>query len=586
MKYLPFLTAFLFLLSAPAFAQENWLIESFSSQIEIQTSGKVKVVENIAVDFGSLQKHGIFRDVPFVYLLENGEKRYSEIEVVEISNNGQSTPYETYTTGDFIEIKTGDPDETISGKQNYQIEYLASGVLNSFEDHDELYWNVTGNNWPVPINQTSATVTLPSDAISQITCFEGSAGSNTLCQSRQVSKSQENFQASRPLGVQEGLTVVVGYTKGLVPVISVPPPKNATDDLFTLPSIIAFLFSLLSSLGFATWLWWKNGRDFWWKRRFLYDPEAKAEAQPIGAHDPVVVEYDPPEKLRPAEIGVLIDERADTLDVTATIIDLAARGYLNIVEVKKKWLFGKTDYSLEKKDKDRSGLLDYEKELLERIFEDNDIVTVSGLKTKFYEDLKKVKEKLYKNVVARKFFADDPDWVRTKYFLIAAAVAIFGGAFIFAGLMLVMSLPISFGSGFVLGGILLSILSRAMPRRTAAGHEMYRRARGYELFITRAERYRQQFFERKNIFNEILPYAIVFGATEKFAKAFKDLGIEPPKTTWYTGSGAFNAAVFGASMASFSNSFSSAISSAPGGGSGFSGGGSGGGFGGGGGGSW
>src|SRR3989344_4220040 len=115
---------------------------------------------------------------------------------------------------------------------------------------------------------------------------------------------------------------------------------------------------------------------------------------------------------------------------------------------------------------------------------------------------------------------------------------------------------------------------------------MFRRARGYELFVSRAEKYRQQFFERKNMFNDILPYAIVFGVTEKFAGAFKDLGIEPPRPSWYVGSGTFNPVLFGASMASFSNSFSSAISSAPGGGSGFSGGGAGGGFGGGGGGSW
>ena len=126
-----------------------------------------------------------------------------------------------------------------------------------------------------------------------------------------------------------------------------------------------------------------------------------------------------------------------------------------------------------------------------------------------------------------------------------------------------------------------------MSKRTAHGRELYRRTKGFQLFISQAEKYRQRFFEKENMFNEILPYAIVFGLTTKFAKAMEKIALHPQTSSWYIGSRSFNIAVFSSSINSFSNSLSSAIAATPKG-SGFSRGGgfSGGGFGGGGGGSW
>jgi len=592
MKYffLPVLITLLFLITSPAYAAENFVINNFQADMKILEDGRVQVKEDIEAEFVSGEdNHGIYRKIPEVYKRTEGGKHYTKIEVVSVKNNDTDTPYGTSRGSGYLQLKIGDPDKTIAGVQNYTIEYLVSGILQSFEDHDELYWNAVGDQWPVPIEAASATVTLPSEEIIKTTCYEGSRGSQELCKFQEPVGGEASFETSRALTPYEGLTVVVSYPKGLVPIIVVPPPKSIWDSMFTLRNLIVLALAFLFTAGVAVWLWWKAGRDVWWRRRFLYDPAAKEETRPVGAHDPVVVEYDPPEKLRPAEIGTLIDERADTLDVTATIIDLAGRGFLKITEEPKKWAFGSTDYVLTKIAKEAGELLPYENELLNRIFEDGSTVNISSLKTKFYKDLKVVKEKLYQNVVDKKFFAADPEKVRTKYLFFAIGAEMIGIAFVVAGFVSMLSLLVALGVGVAAGGIALLIFSQAMPRKTAAGHEMWRRVKGYELFISKAERYRQQFFERRNMFNEILPYAIVFGVTEKFAQAFKDMGIEPPQPTWYTGVTPFNAAVFGASMSSFSSSLSSAMAAAPGG-SGFSGGGgggfSGGGFGGGGGGSW
>ena len=588
MKHLGFLLLAFLLLSFPTniYAQENWVIENFDSAITLQTDGKVQIVETIDVDFGSLNKHGIFRDLPYIYQNSDGSKLYTEIKVENVTNNSAQTPFETSKSGNFLQIKIGDPDKTISGKQSYEISYTASGILTSFADHDELYWNVTGNSWEVPIRQASSTVILPSEGIRQVTCFEGSSGSTDPCIQKQDSASSATFESSTGLNPGAGLTIVVGYTKGLVPIITVPPPKTVWDNLFSPINIIAFLAALLIGLGSAVKIWFSKGRDLWERRRFLYDPNAKQETMPLAAHETIVVEFEPPEKLRPAEVGVLMDEQADTLDVSATIIDLATKGYLTITEEEKSWLFGKVDYILTKTEKDTKELAEYESELLYDLFEEGSPTKVSKLKNKFYTKLKKVKALLYKDVADKKFFAGDPDKVRNKYLILGIIWDALASGLIFLAFMVANSFFLAIGVGLAIGGVFWIIFSRFMPRRTAVGRELYRRSRGYELFISTAEKYRQRFFEKKNMFNEILPYAIVFGLTEKFAKALKDMGIEPSQPSWYSGTGPFNAAVFGSSINSFSSSFSSAIASSPSG-SGFSGGGgSGGGFGGGGGGSW
>lgn len=587
MRLLPpllFILVFFFS-STTIYAQEDWVIDNFQSNINILEDGKISVTENIDVDFGSLEKHGIYRDIPYVYTQEGGKKFYTEVEISTVSSNGSSTPFEKSKTGGYIRLKIGDPDKTLSGKNAYIITYQVAGILRSFEEYDELFWNVIGSSWPVPVKQASVIINLPSGKISQITCFEGVKGSKKTCLSNLVNDTSASFKTRGGLGVEEDLTVVVGYTKGLVPIIKIEPPRTVFSDILTLPSIASFLITLIISGGAAFMLWWWQGRDYWFRKRFLGDPQAKHEVKPIGAHEPIVVEYSPPENLRPAEVGTLVDERADTLDVTATIVDLAQRGFLGIEEVERKWAFGSKDYVLTKQSKDSRELLEYEKELYKRIFDTKESVKISDLKTEFYKDLKVVKEKLYEEMLNKKFFYENPESVRLKYILIGVGAVFFGGVVLAIGFMTTLSLIFAIGLGISIGSSLLILVSMVMPRKTAHGQELARRVKGYKLFIDTAEKYRQRFFEKKNMFNEILPYAIVFGSTEKFAKAFEKMGIEPPQPSWYTGSGTFNAAVFGASMSSFSGSMGTAMASAPGG-SGFSGGGAGGGFGGGGGGSW
>lgn len=583
---IPFLV-YLFFSPVSLFAADRgWVIENFQTKFNLELNGELKVFESINVDFGSLQKHGIYRYIPYQYKNRDGGIRYTEIKIEKINVNGNTSQYTTTTENGYFFIKIGDPKRTVSGKQNYQINYTVVGGVSSYESFDEVYANITGNKWPVPIQKSSVIFKLPLAGIIQTACYQGVEGAKESCNFKVESEEEVFFESSRQLEPFENLTVAVGYSKGLVPILTVEAPKNIWSEVFSLFSLFLSVLVAIVGICIVIWVWFKSGRDFWWRDRFRSDSFARAELKPLGGHETIVVEYNAPDHLRPGEIGALLDEKADTIDITATLVDLANRGYLIIAEEAKTWIFGNTDYILSKKEADESKLLKYERELLKKMFNKGDVVSMSSLKKKFYEDLKKIKEDLYQDLVDKKFFYVNPNSVRNQYSIYALVVGMIAGCLIWAGFFFQLTFLVNIGFGLAVVAIFVLIMARFMPRRSALGRQMYTRALGYKMFVERAEKYRQQFFERKNLFNEVLPYAIVFGVTEKFAKAFAQMGLKPEQPGWYTGSAPFNAAVFGASMASFSNSVSSAMASTPSssgsGGGGFSGGG----FGGGGGGSW
>ncbi|UCG35512.1 MAG: DUF2207 domain-containing protein, partial [Candidatus Omnitrophota bacterium] len=421
-----FYTIFILTILATLFSAQaaaDFVIENFEGNIVIQEDGKVNVEEKIDVLFYE-SRHGIYRDLPVAYRTENNEKIYTEINVISVTDGFKSIPYEISTNQANLRIKIGDPDKTISGSQKYIINYLVSGVLVSFENYDELYWNVTGNNWETTIKNSSATVTLPEQGIIQSACYFGEYGATNACLINKISDKKIQFTSPTELLAGQGLTIAVGYTKAMVPILVIAAPKTISDIISSPTTLITFFVTCVMGLFLLLRMWWKIGRVRFFKRKSLHDPDQSIEVFPLRGHETITAEYEPPSNLKPAEIGVLMDEQADTLDISATIVDLAVRGYLTITEVPKKWMFGSADYILTKIDKDRSDLMDYEKELLSSLFSGRSMVKLSKLKNTFYKQLKKVKEALYKEVTNKNLFAKNPQSTRRKYFLYAIALII------------------------------------------------------------------------------------------------------------------------------------------------------------------
>jgi uncharacterized membrane protein YgcG len=598
-----------------ASAQAGWVIDSYDVEYDIQRSGEVLVTEDIRVDFGFEQRHGIFRDMPVRYRYDDDNDRLIAVGDVSVDDGNQPHPFELISSGPNLRIKIGDADVFVTGEQRYRIRYTLLNALNPTplneggapQPWDEFFWNVTGNDWEAPITAATATVRLPSAAIEQAACYQGPDGSDEPCSFADTGDTA-TFEATRTLNPGSGLTIAVAIQRGAVdvgPPVLVDPEKTDWQrfkDAWKFNPVTIGAAGVLGVVALIALvrLWWLEGRDRWHgDMHHLYDgrePDPSTR-KPLFARETVVVEYEPPaverrgRVLRPAEVGLLVDETADTLDVTASIVDLAVRGHLRITEEKSGGvlgLFKKTDYKLDRLPGNESELLTYEAKLKNALFKGgNASVKLSELKNKFHEDLDRVKKSLYTQAVQDKFFARSPDASRTIYRLVGLGVAA-------AGVAIGAALGLAFGGALIgvpllLGGLLLFLLAPMFPRRTARGRILMRRSLGFRKFMLTAEQERQRFAERQNIFHEYLPYAMVFGCVDKWAKAFEDLGLEPAQPGWYSGTRPFRAGYFAGTMASFSSSVSGTMASTPGGsgGSGFGGGGgSGGGGGGGGGGSW
>jgi uncharacterized membrane protein YgcG len=570
----------------------------FDVNIVIEDSGDLLVTETIVQEFGATPRHGIFRYIPDRLRYDDEFDRVYPIELISVNASGD-TPDDVETkeeNGNFV-IRIGDPDTTITGRHTYEIVYRVRGAMNGFADHDELFWNAIGDRWEQSIGEMHVRVSGPAD-VTRVACYRGTFGSTARCHHAEITKKGDAVFSQSNLPAFQAMSVVVALPPGTVgstaPILD---ERWSLDKAFsrtplTVGGGIALLVLVVGGLGVTIW---RRGRDVRFRGsqvdQVMGSPvNAETQAVPLFEKNVDVVEFAPPEDLRPGQVGTLVDEEANTLDVSATIVDLAVRKYLVLEEIPKTWMLGKADWNLRQLPEPADDkLLLYEKRLLNGLFESGDQVELSALRKTFAERLQAVKDALYDDMVSRKWFLRRPDRVRQTWVVI-------GSLALSAGIALTIVLAIFtklglLGIPFALGGLLLLIGAKWMPARTAKGTAMTRRVNGFRIVIEKAEEHMSKWAEQENVFTRFLPYAVVFGVTDKWAKAFESLGQLPSDTTWYVSSRPFVYAQFADSIDSFSVTTSGTIASTPAGSGssgfgGFGGGGAGGGGGGGGGGSW
>ena len=600
----------------PASAQSGLdeRIHSYDVHVLVMANGTIDVTETIDYDFGFNSRHGILREFvtsqgynpaddpdPRAASVRRDVKwwRQYPLDVISVASDAPDRyAVESVKSAFNADLQTkrariGDKDVTVTGRHTYTIHYRQKGAVNALSGDDELYWNIVGTGWNVPIDRVHIAVSAETGAITRVACFSGEAGSTTPCASAIASGNAE-FGAAN-LGAYEGVTIAATIPDADGPAIE--PVKYIREKwsigraFDVTPTTVAGGAAVaLFAVGGVGLLLFRVGRDrsaVGSITDIAFSEGAEENTEPVGLfeHVPTPVEFVPPDGIRPAQLGVLIDESADNLDVSATLVDLAVRGYLRIEEVTNKRGRVK-DHRLVRLTKN-DGLLHYEQLLLQHLFETGPIVTMSQLKNKFASDMREIKEALYADAIDRGFFARRPDQIRQKwtaigFFSLAIGVALLIAAIVMTHIALVAA-PLA------AAGLLMALCARFMPRRTARGTGVYRRALGFQDFIENSEKNRAQFAEKQNLFTEYLPYAVVFGCTDRWARTFESLGYQPDTSSWYVGTYPFAFSSFSHSIETFSSNAGSMLSSTPAssGGSGFGGGGSsGGGGGGGGGGSW
>jgi uncharacterized membrane protein YgcG len=588
---------------SPAGAQRS-VFEStprFDVNIVIEDSGDLLVTETIVQQFADTPRHGVFRFIPNRLRYDDDFDRVYPIDLLSVSASPNTpTDVETKDENGNFSIRIGDPDTTITGRHTYEIVYRVQGAMNGFTDHDELFWNAIGDRWEQSIGEMNVRVSGPT-GVTRVACYRGTFGSTARCDHAQITKRGDAVFSESNLPAFQAMSVVVALPKGAVgstaPVLE---EHWSLDNAFsrtplTVGGGMALLVLVVGGLGVTMW---RRGRDVRFRGsqidQLMGGPvDAETRAVPLFERNVDVVEFAPPEDLRPGQVGTLIDEEANTLDVSATIVDLAVRKYLVIEEIPKTWMLGKADWNLRRlPDPAGDHLLRYETKLRDGLFEDGDQVELSELRKTFAVRLQDVKDALYNDMVSRKWFQWRPDRVRKMWVGIGTLLLAFGIAI--TVLLAYRTRYGLLGIPLVIGGILLLVGAKWMPARTAKGTAMTRRVNGFRVVIEKAEEHMSKWAEQENVFTRFLPYAVVFGVTDKWAKAFESLGQLPSDTTWYVSSRPFVYAQFADSIDSFSVTTSGTIASTPAGSGssgfagfgGFGGGGAGGGGGGGGGGSW
>ena len=563
-----FLLIFFSLLTLTLSASEQ--INSFDVDVYIPNNGVVRIEENIEYQFPDEVRRGIIRKIPYKYKL--GQNNYNlRIEVLNVTDfDGNSYKYNVKKKNGYVEIIIGNPDITVTGVKEYRIEYFVKKAIREFDDYDEFYWNVTGTEWDLPILSSSAHIYFEAEIPGELKldCFTGKYGSTEKNCTYNSSKDSVVYSSNGELNPYQGLTIVLGFPEGLVKGHS----KLVLWYWFIRDNLI-YTVPFITLLGLFL-IWYKFGRDPY-------------------KDMPIAVRYAPPPDLTPAEAGTLYDEKADMIDLTSTVIDLAVRGYLRIEEIgTTKYLFlSDRDYRLIKTaEKNTDDLMPHELKIMEGLFSSGQSdVLISDLKNKFYSNLKSIKNSIYHQLVDKSYFLSNPDRIRTSYKALGYIV-IFSSLFILPSFIPKLI--------FALSGFLIVIFSGYMPRKTRKGVTINHHLLGFREFIDRAEKDRIKTLAEEDpaIFDRVLPYALVFGLEEKWAEAFSGMFTEPPN--WYSSNsyaGGFSPHIFvndiGRSISIMNKSFYSSPKNSSGGrsvsmGGGSGGGSSGGGFGGGGGGSW
>lgn len=576
------LTVTLAALPVHAQSTQDFSIQSFDADYYISRDSQhishLQVTEKIVAAFPSYdQNHGILRALPLTYQKHDIGLKVDKV----VDAGGQKLSYTSDTQNGNLVLKIGDPNRYVHGLQEYDISYHMQNVTQAFNDHDELYWDVNGDQWQQPFGEVTARIHVPASLAGALKadkrCYTGAFSSTAsncaITTTKAGSETVVTVATTRALNVDETLTYVLGFVPNTFVAYQVPLGQI----LWLIAGIIVFG---LVPPAFAIWLLVRKWRQ--------YGRDAKGRGT-------IVPQYTPPQDLSVLESSEILKQRFVASSISAQILDLAVRHYVKIYEVvEKKVLKDKTTYTVELV-RSLNGLRSEEKAVAHMLFgsdaQPGAKVDLSDLSNKLYKKAADLGKTIDTQLANEGYFLRAPQKVFQMYLAWGVVLCVVG--FVFPPYTL----------GFLLAGVAVLIAARLMPARTQKGVDTRDYLYGMRDYMKLAEAERIKVLQSPKgkltemidvndttklvkLYEKLLPYAMLFGIEREWAKEFADL-YKDKQPDWYSGSGTFNAIYFASALHSFSTTsnatFTPPSSSS---GSGFSGGFSGGGGGGGGGGGW
>ncbi len=570
-------------------------ILNYESEIYINEDATMIVEETIQVYAAGIDiKRGIYRDFPTKYKDNYGNNYNVKFEVLEVLRDGKAEPYKTEKKSNGIRVYIGDSDTTLRpGYYTYTIKYETNRQIGYFDDHDELYWNVTGNGWAFNIDEATATVHLPENADMDKVNFEAYTGAQGSTAKQYTAYKDEynntvTFRTTSKLYNSEGLTIVVGFEKGLVhePTFQEKVKYFFSDNkgifIGLIGAVIIVIYCIIT--------WHKVGKD--------------------PKKDIIIPRYNPPDGFSPAEIKYIESMGKYDKVFEASILNLAVKGYIKI-ETTEKSYFGLKNHeiTLIKQEKAiENDISEDEKDIYNNLPKEATLEYSSSLQGKLMNMQtaqknylkKKMEGKMYSKNIKMITISAIMSIVVALISLIASMsivevpVALFitiwlsiwtsGIAAIFKSVkkspaIIIVLIPFLLGE-VVATGILISLISISMTiivllliviniiyailikAYTKEGRQIKDEIEGFKLFIKTASEDEIK-TQTPETFDKYFPYAYALGLENEWAKKFENLlesyNYEP---TWCTGmyvGPTFNVSSF---TNSFSSSFSKSISSA------------------------
>ncbi len=559
----------LLLLVLPGVSAGDERILGYHSDILVRRDGSIEVTETIRVRAeGRDIRRGIYRDHPTIYRDRFGNAHKVKYELLGVSRNGLPEEFHSENRGNGVRTYFGSAGRLLAhGEHTYTYRYRAGRMLGFFESHDELYWNVTGNEWQFPIDSASATVGFEFSLGGEepdVYAYTGPRGANGDDYETSIaSDGWPHFRSTATLPAYSGLTIVVGWPKGLVtePGIARKFGLLLSDN----SNLLVAIAGLLGLFAYYIPVWEKHGKD----------PEPGV----------VFARYEPPHGFSPASLRYIEQMHYDDTVLTAAVLNLAVKGYLKITN-------SGDDHSLQKKNPGANApaLAAGERELYEALFSEGNHVILEDDNHKLLG-----KAKLTHQTSLNKDYAN-------HYF-------VWNGRFSLPGIgitLLASVIALNVGTGariFVVASIVAMIIvvitfAFLMRRPTGPGRKVLDQMAGFKEYLEIAEKdelhLRNPPKKTPQLFEKYLPFALAVGVEQAWAERFAELlaTIRGPDggayhPIWYSGS--WNNHSLATTTRSFGSDLGSAISSSVtppgsssgGGGGGFSGGGGGGGGGGG-----
>jgi uncharacterized membrane protein YgcG len=602
-------------------------ITDFHSLIVVHPDSSMTVSETITYRT-EVRKRGILREFPTTYRDRSGNTITVGFTVLEVWRDGRQEPYHLEKVSNGEKIFVGQKDVFLPpGVYVYTLKYRTDRQLGYFQDFDELYWNVTGNGWELPIDRAEAVIQLPAGTkILKHTAYTGYQGDRGQDYIAAVSGNNITFRTTRGLAPRQGLTVAVSWPKGVVQ----PPTGGEKLTYFFRDNLSAGvgLAGLLLLLAYYVFVWSKVGRD--------------------PAPGTIIPLFQPPPELSPPATRYVMHLGFDAKTMAAAVVDMAVKGYLRIEAAAGGWLSSPT-YTLRKTSDNADALPSEEARVGWQLFQAGDSLALKSENhapikealEALQETLKQKSEKTYfvtnldffiyglclSLLVLGAMVATTPDWVKagssalwlivplgvaiwiyeawkSRGWVIKLVVVIVGAVILLPHMpFLAMKFVIESSPVAALSTVAIVLLNPLfyyfLKAPTQAGRRIMDQIEGFKLFLSVAEKERLNLLnppeKTPELFEKYLPYALALEVevqwTEQFAQVLAQAGRDGAmyQPSWYSGGSydSFSAAEFTSSLGS---SFADAISSSaspPGSASGGDGGGfSGGGGGGGGGGDW